>query len=114
MGVGREQRETSGQKNVWELRIYLGHDEHDRVKHRSVTFRGGKRATEKELTRLAPQYEGMLVPTPDISVRWSETRTINHALEAWSRNQCDRRIRLNGAWSAALPLPLATSDLPRR
>ncbi len=79
-------REKSGQKNVWELRIYLGRDEHDRIKHKSVTFRGGKRTAEKELTRLAATYEGTFVSTPEISVRWGETTTINDALEAWSRN----------------------------
>jgi integrase len=79
-------REKSGQKNVWELRVYLGRDEHDRIKHKSVTCRGGKRAAEKELTRLAAKYEGTLVSTLEISVRWGETTTINDALEAWSCN----------------------------
>lgn len=79
-------REKSGHKNVWELRIYLGRDEHDRIKHKSVTFHGGKRAAERELTRLATTYEGTLVSTAETSVRWAETTTINDALEAWSRN----------------------------
>jgi integrase len=79
-------REKSGQPNVWELRVYLGRDEHARIKHKSVTFRGGRRAAEKELTRLAAKYEGTLAPTPEISVRWGETTTVNEALEAWSQN----------------------------
>jgi hypothetical protein len=58
----------------------------DRIKHRSVTFRGGKRAAENEFTRLAAKYEGTLGPSQAISVRWGENATINEALEAWSHN----------------------------
>ncbi len=79
-------REKAGQKNVWELRVYLGRDEHYHIRHKSVTFRGGKRAAEKELTRLAAKYEGTLAPTPEISVRWGDATTVNDALEAWRRN----------------------------
>ena len=79
-------RARSGERNAWELRVFLGRDEHDRIKHKSVTFRGGKRAAEKELTRLAAKYEGTLGPSQAISVRWGESTTINEALEAWSGN----------------------------
>jgi len=79
-------RAKSGEKNAWELRVFLGRDEHDRIKHKSVTFRGGKRAAEKELARLAAKYEGTLGPSQVISVRWGESTTINEALEAWSNN----------------------------
>ncbi len=72
--------------NVWELRVFLGRDEHDRVKHKSVTFHGGWRAAEKELTRLAAKYEGTLASTEETVVTWSDTTTINDALEAWSTN----------------------------
>ena len=32
------------QPDVWELRVFLGRDASGKTKHRSVTFRGGKRA----------------------------------------------------------------------
>ena len=40
------------QPNVWELRVFLGRDAAGKVRHRSLTFRGGKRAAERELSRL--------------------------------------------------------------
>jgi hypothetical protein len=63
---GREmagsKRLKSGQKGVWELRVYLGRDEQGRVRHKRVTFRGGSREADKELTRLAAKYEGTPPP----------------------------------------------------
>lgn len=61
-------RAKSGQTDVWELRIYLGRDEQGRVKLKSVTFRGGSRATDKELTRLAARFEGALAEATETSV----------------------------------------------
>jgi len=79
-------RNRQGQENVWELRVYLGRDERDRVKHKSVTFHGGKRAAEKELTRLAAKYEGTLASSEEPVMQWDDSTTINDALEACSRN----------------------------
>lgn len=61
-------RAKSGQKDIWELRIYLGRDEQGHVKHKSVTFRGGSRAADKELTRLAARLVGALAEATETSV----------------------------------------------
>ena len=37
--------------DAWELRVFLGRDNRGRVRHKSRTFRGSKRAAEKELAR---------------------------------------------------------------
>ncbi len=74
-----------GQQGVWELRIFLGRDEQGRVRHKSVTFRGGIRAADKELTRLVAKYEGT-VPAAEAPVRWTDTTTVNDAITAWKQN----------------------------
>ena len=74
-----------GQRRVWELRIFLGRDEEGRVRHKSVTFRGGSREADKELTRLAAKYEGAL-PTAEAPVIWADTTTVNDAITAWKQN----------------------------
>ena len=79
-------RAKSGQKEVWELASHLGRDERGHVKHKSVTFKGGSRAADKELVRLAAKYERTLVAPTESSVRWSETTTVNNAFEAWKFN----------------------------
>ena len=38
--------------NTWQLRVYVGRDSNGRIRHRSHTFQGSKRAAEKELARL--------------------------------------------------------------
>ena len=38
--------------DAWELRVFLGRDKQGRVRHKSRTFRGSKRAAEKELRAL--------------------------------------------------------------
>ena len=55
-------RLKAGQQGVWELRIFLGRDEQGRVRHKSVTFRGGSRAADKELTRLVPSMRARCRP----------------------------------------------------
>ena len=44
-------RLKSGQKGVWKLSVYLEREEQGRVRHKSVTFRGGSREAEKEFAR---------------------------------------------------------------
>lgn len=44
---------------VWLLRAYLGRDSHGRVKHAAKTFRGGKRAAERELARLVAEQTAL-------------------------------------------------------
>jgi integrase len=78
-------RLKAGQRGVWELRIFLGRDEQGRVRHKSVTFRGGSRAADKELTRLVAKYEGTL-PAAEAPVRWTDTTTVNDAITAWKQN----------------------------
>ena len=46
------------QPGVWELRVFLGRDAAGKTRHRGVTFRGGKRAAGRELSRLVMEAEG--------------------------------------------------------
>jgi len=50
------------QPNVWELRVFLGRDDAGKVRHRNLTFRGGKRAAELELSRLVTEAENEPAP----------------------------------------------------
>jgi len=43
--------------DVWELRTFVGRDAKGRVRHRSITFRGSKRAAERELARFVTEQE---------------------------------------------------------
>ena len=52
------------QPNVWELRVFLGRDDNGKVRHGYQTFRGGKRAAERELSRLVAAAEDEPVPPP--------------------------------------------------
>jgi integrase len=83
--MGGSKRLKPGQRGVWELRVFLGRDEQGRVQHKSVTFRGGSRAADKELIRLAAKYEGTL-PAVEALVRWTDTTTVNDAITAWKQN----------------------------
>jgi len=68
---------------VWELRVYLGRDTAGRVRHRSVTFRGGKRPAGRALARLAAEEdlaEGALL------LDWGPDTTFNDAVLGWQRN----------------------------
>ena len=80
-------REDRG-PDAWELRIFLGRDINNRPKQRSVLFRGGKRAAEKELTRLVTLQEEdpVLIPVPEEDRRWGASTTINDAVEGWRSN----------------------------
>jgi len=46
------------------LRVFLGRDANGKVRHGYQTFRGGKRAAERELSRLVAAAEDKPVPPP--------------------------------------------------
>ncbi|MGA2211464.1 MAG: hypothetical protein ABSH30_17760, partial [Acidimicrobiales bacterium] len=71
---------------VWELRVFLGRDSTGRVRHRSVTFRGTKRAAARELTRLAADNEWSAAIAEPGPVEWGPLTTVNDAIEGWKRN----------------------------
>jgi integrase len=93
---------------VWELRVHLGRDARGKVKQVSRTFRGQKRAAERELARLvtevedgdigvrpAPAGRGWALPTsgpdephPDVGT-WGPETTINDAIKDWQLNGWD-------------------------
>jgi integrase len=81
--VAGSKRLKDGQRGVWELRIFLGRDEQGRVRYKSVTFRGGTREADRELTRLVAKYEGTL---PEARVVLADTTTVNDAITAWKQN----------------------------
>jgi integrase len=75
------------QPNVWELRVFLGRDDNGKVRHGNQTFRGGKRAAERELTRLVAAAENEPVPPPVVEApRWSQSTTVNDAIQGWKDN----------------------------
>ena len=70
--------------DAWELRVFVGRDARGRVRHRSITFRGTKRAAERELARLVTEQELTPAVVPEGNSRtWGSTSTINDALSAW-------------------------------
>jgi integrase len=83
---------------TWELRIYLGRDGSGRVRHRSVTFHGTRRAAERELARLLTRAEAEPVVIPDESSRaWGPSTTFNDAIAGWRDN----------GWADLSPLTVA-------
>lgn len=76
--------------DAWELRVYLGRDARGRVRHKSRTFRGSKRAAEKELGRLvvAQDFEPEVPPEPE-TLSWNQNTTVNDAIEGWKQNGWD-------------------------
>ncbi|HZD66692.1 MAG TPA: tyrosine-type recombinase/integrase [Acidimicrobiales bacterium] len=73
--------------DAWELRVVLGRDATGRVRHRSVTFRGSRRAAERELARLvADQGTEPERPVHQQERSWGPGTTINDAVERWRRN----------------------------
>ena len=73
--------------DVWELRVFLGRDSTGRVRHKQRTFRGSKRAAEKELSRLvmAQDFEPEVPGEPE-TLTWNRTTTVNDAIEGWKQN----------------------------
>jgi len=75
------------QPNVWELRVFLGRDANGKVRHGYQTFRGGKRAAERELSRLVAAAEFEPAPPPVVETpRWSDRTTVNDAIQGWKDN----------------------------
>jgi integrase len=75
------------QPNVWELRVFLGRDANGKVRHGYQTFRGGKRAAERELSRLVTAAEDTPVPLPVVEApRWNLRTTVNDAIQGWKDN----------------------------
>jgi len=75
------------QPNVWELRVFLGRDANGKVRHGYQTFRGGKRAAERELSRLVAAAEDEPVPPPVVEApRWNVRTTVNDAIQGWKDN----------------------------
>ena len=76
--------------DAWELRVFLGRDSRGRVRHKSRTFRGSKRAAEKELSRLVlgQDFEPEVAAEPE-TLTWNQTTTINDAIEGWKENGWD-------------------------
>ena len=80
------QRKDRG-TDTWELRVFIGRDNHGRPKQRSVVFRGGKRAAERELARLIAIQDSTPAPIPEEEKRaWGPSTTINDAIEGWKDN----------------------------
>jgi integrase len=76
--------------DAWELRVFLGRDRKGRVRHKSRTFRGSKRAAEKELRSLLMAQDFEPEVPREAEVRgWGNSTTINDALEGWKQNGWD-------------------------
>ncbi|MHB8329909.1 MAG: tyrosine-type recombinase/integrase [Acidimicrobiales bacterium] len=96
-------REKGG-TGTWELRVFLGRDARGRVRQRSVTFRGTKRAAERELNRLVADLGGSLRVGEADEPEWGPATTVNEAVEAWKANgwadlSPTTRRRYEGAWA---------------
>ncbi len=70
----------------WELRVYVGRDAEERVRHRHVSFKGSRRQAERELARLVAEQGARPAPVPEGPVRWGPTTTVNDAIAAWRDN----------------------------
>ncbi len=73
-------------KDVWQLRVYVGRDSEGRVRHVHRSFRGSRRAAERELAMLIAAQELEPAPIPEDPVEWGPTTTINDAIAAWRDN----------------------------
>ena len=80
------QRKDRG-SDTWELRVFIGRDDRGRPRQRSILFRGGKRAAERELARLVTEQESSPAAIPQEEARaWGSSTTINEAIEGWKEN----------------------------
>jgi hypothetical protein len=80
------QRKDRG-SDTWELRVFIGRDDQGRPRQRSILFRGGKRAAERELARLVTEQESSPAAIPQEEARaWGSSTTINEAIEGWKEN----------------------------
>ncbi len=71
---------------VWELRAFLGRDTSGRVRHRSITFQGGKRQAQRALAALVAELEES---DTELIVEWGPDTTVNDAILGWERNGWD-------------------------
>lgn len=74
-------------KDVWELRVYLGRNDSGKVRHRYQTFRGTRQQAERALARLVSEVdrEPVQLVTKD-SHGFGDKTTINDAIAAWKQN----------------------------
>lgn len=79
-------RQVKDKPGAWELRIFVGRDPEGRVRHRHATFRGTRRAAERELARLVAEQDAKPAPVREDAKRWGPTTTINDAILAWQDN----------------------------
>jgi integrase len=82
-------REVAGKSGTWQLRVYLGRDAEGRVQHRHVTFKGSRRAAERELARLVAAQDAAPAPVPEEPTVWGPATTVNDAIRAWRDNGWD-------------------------
>ena len=88
--AGSIRRRLDRGPDTWQLRVYVGRDSNGRVRHRSHTFQGSKRAAEKELARLVLEHDAAPQVVPDDSSRpWGPATTINDAISGWEANGWD-------------------------
>jgi hypothetical protein len=88
--AGRIRKRPDRGPNTWQLRVYVGRDSNGRIRHRSHTFQGSKRAAEKELARLVLAQDAAPQVVPDEASRpWGPTTTINDAISGWKANGWD-------------------------
>jgi len=80
-------REVAGKPGTWQLRVYLGR--YAEVRHRHVTFKGSRRAAERELARLAAAQDAAPAPVPAEPTVWGPATTVNDAIRAWRDNGWD-------------------------
>ena len=76
--------------DAWELRVFLGRDSRGRVRHKSRTFRGSKRAAEKERrgSSLAQDFEPEVPREPE-TADVERRPPLNDAIEGWKQNGWD-------------------------
>lgn len=82
-------RTVEGRPGTWQLRVYLGRDAENRVRHRHVTFKGSRRQAERELARLVAEQESRRAAVPEQPAKWRLATTVNDAIAAWRDNGWD-------------------------
>ena len=89
--AGSIRKRTDRGPDTWQLRVYVGRDSNGRIRHRSETFQGTKRAAEKELARLVLEQDAAPQVVPDEASRsWGPTTTVNNAdSPGWKANGWD-------------------------
>lgn len=75
-------RAVPDRPGTWQLRVYLGRDSSGRVRHRHATFKGSRRAAERELARLVATQNAE--PGKELTFDGAATGTVrfNKVIEA--------------------------------